>query len=37
MYIMVFTTEGLRFFLVAIERWPDWDLSPEPLNSIQML
>ena len=32
---MVFTTEG--FFEVAIESWPVWDLSPQPLNSIQML
>ena len=30
---MVFTTEGL--FEVAIERWPEWDLNPRPLNSVQ--
>ena len=36
MYInMVFTTEGL--FEVAIESWPEWDLSPQPLNSVQTL
>ena len=32
---MVFTTEG--FFQVAIEDWPEWDLKPRPLNSIQTL
>ena len=32
---MVFTTEGL--FEVAIESWPEWDLNPRPLNSVQML
>ena len=32
---MVFTTVG--FFEVAIESWPEWDLNPRPLNSIQML
>ena len=32
---MVFTTEGL--FEVSIESWPEWDLNPGPLNSIQML
>ena len=32
---MVFTTE--RFLEVAIESWPEWDLSPRPLNSGQML
>ena len=29
------TTE--RFFEVAIESWPEWNLNPRPLNSIQML
>ena len=29
---MAFTTEGL--FEVAIESWPEWDLSPRPLNSV---
>ena len=32
---MVFTTEGL--FEVAIESWPEWDLSSRPLNSVQTL
>ena len=38
MYIhiyMVFTTDG--FFEVAIESWPEWDLNPQPLNSVQTL
>ena len=30
---MVFITEG--FFEVAIESWPEWDLNPRPLNSVQ--
>ena len=32
---MVFTTEG--FSEVAIESWPEWDLNPQPLNSVQKL
>ena len=32
---MVLSTEG--FFEVAIESWPEWDLSPQPLNTAQML
>ena len=32
---MVFTTEG--FFEVAIESWPEWDLYPRALNSVQSL
>ena len=32
---MVFTTEG--FFGVATESWPQWDLNPRPLNSLQTL
>ena len=32
---MVFTTEGL--FEGAIESWPEWDLNPPPLNSVQTL
>ena len=32
---MVFTTEAL--FKVAIESWPEWDLNPRLLNSVQML
>ena len=35
LHIMVFTTEG--FFEVAIESWPEWDLNPRPLNSVQTL
>ena len=36
MYIyVVFTTEG--FLEVAIESWPEWDLNPRPLNSVQTL
>ena len=31
----MFTTEG--FFEVAIESWPEWNLKPQPLNSVQML
>ena len=30
-----FTTEGL--FEVAIQSWPEWDLNPRPLNSVQTL
>ena len=29
---MVFTTDG--FFEIAIEIWPEWDLNPQPLNSV---
>ena len=25
------------FFEVAIESWPEWDLNPRPLNSVQTL
>ena len=32
---MVFTTEV--FFEAAIESWPEWDLNPWSLNSVQML
>ena len=32
---MVFTTEGL--FEIAIESWPEWNLNPQPLNSVQTL
>ena len=32
---MVFTTE--EFFEIATESWPEWDLKPRPLNSIQTL
>ena len=30
---MVFTTE--RFLEVAIESWPEWNLKPQSLNSVQ--
>ena len=32
---MVFITEG--FLEAAIESWPEWDLNPRPLTSVQML
>ena len=32
---MVFTTEG--FSEVAIESWPEWDLSPQPLKFVKKL
>ena len=32
---MVFTSEGL--FEVAVESWPEWDLNPQLLNSIETL
>ena len=32
---MGFITEG--FFEVAIESWPEWDLNPRLLNSVQTL
>ena len=36
MYVcMVFTSN--RFFEVAIETWPESDLNPRPLNSVQTL
>ena len=31
---MVFNTEG--FFEVTTESWPERDLNPQPLNSVQM-
>ena len=30
---MVFITE--EFLEAAIESWPEWDLNPRPLNSVQ--
>ena len=27
----------IGFFEVAIESWPEWDLNPQPLNSVQTL
>ena len=40
MYIYIygihnFTTEG--FFEAVIESLPEWDLNPQPLNSVQTL
>ena len=32
---MAFTTE--EFFEVAIEIWPEWDLNPQALDSVQTL
>ena len=32
---MVFITE--EFFEVVIESWPEWDLNPRRLNSVQTL
>ena len=32
---MVFSTEGL--FEVAMESWPEWDLNPRSMNSVQAL
>ena len=32
---MVFITDG--FFDEATESWPEWDMNPEPLNSVQTL
>ena len=32
---MVFITEG--FFEVAIESWPESDLNPRPLNSVETI
>ena len=33
MYIYIFEV----LFEVAIESWPEWDLNPRPLNSVQTL
>ena len=35
MLFKLFITE--RLLQVAIESWPEWDLNPRPLNSVQML
>ena len=34
-FYIVFTTEG--FLEVALESWPEWDLNPRPLSSVQTL
>ena len=33
---MVFTIEGF-VLKIATESWPEWDLNPRPLNSVQTL
>ena len=35
MVYIAFTTGG--FSEVAIESWPEWNLNPRPLNSVQAL
>ena len=32
-----FKANKLRLFEVAIESWTEWDLNPQPLNSVQTL
>ena len=32
---MLFSTD--RFFEVAIESWPEWNLNPRLMNSVQTL
>ena len=32
---VVFSIEG--FFEVAIEKWTEWDLNPQPLNFVETL
>ena len=34
-YYIIFTSE--KIFEVAIESWPEWDLNPRSLNSVQTL
>ena len=34
-HVASFTTN--RLFEVTIESWPEWDLNPRPLNSVQTL
>ena len=39
-YIYIYITDGFitdGFFEVAIESWSEWDLNPQPLNSVQTL
>ena len=31
----IIITDG--FFEVALESWPEWDLNPQPLNSVRTL
>ena len=34
---MLFNIITERFFEVALQSWPEWDLNPQPLNSAQTL
>ena len=34
---MVFTTEYHVYIEVGIESWPEWDLNPRPLNSVETI
>ena len=36
-YVYIYSIHNWGFLEVAIESWPEWDLNPWPLNSIQML
>ena len=36
-YINICDIHHWRLFEVAIERWAEWDLNPQPLNSVQTL
>ena len=36
-YIYIHMYMVLGFFEVATEKWPEWDLNPRPLNSVQTL
>ena len=36
-YIHVYGIHHRRIFEIAIESWPEWDLNPWPLNSVQTL
>ena len=35
LYMYITITQG--FFEVAIESWPEWDLKPRPINSVQRI
>ena len=36
-YIYIWYSSPKYSFEVAIESWPEWDLNPRPLNSVQTL
>ena len=36
-YIYIWYSSLKDSFEVAIESWPEWDLNPRPLNSVQTL